>query len=139
MRRFIISITLALTVGYPLFAQSQAVTLRAARVIDGTGAVLTNAVVEVSGGKVVKVDQRSGPVTYNLGEATILPGLIDVHVHIGYHFGKDGRAQNRGETPAEMALYAAENAYLTLMNGFTTVQSVGAASDKTICVGGAAS
>jgi len=53
-----------------------------------------------------------------------------VHVHIGYHFGKDGRAQNQGETPAEMALFAAENAWVTLMNGFTTVQSVGAASDK---------
>ena len=35
-----------------------------------------------------------------------------------------------GETPAEMALYAAENAWVTLINGFTTVQSVGAASDK---------
>ena len=53
-----------------------------------------------------------------------------MHVHIGYHFGKDGRAQNRGETPAVMALYAAENAWTTLINGFTTVQSVGAASDK---------
>ena len=56
--------------------------------------------------------------------------MIDVHVHIGYHFGKDGRAQNQGETPAEMALFAAENAWVTLINGFTTVQSVGAASDK---------
>jgi imidazolonepropionase-like amidohydrolase len=51
-------------------------------------------------------------------------------VHLGYHFGKDGRAQNRGETPAEMAFYAAENAWVTLINGFTTVQSVGAAADK---------
>ena len=53
--------------------------------------------------------------------------MIDMHVHIGYHFGKDGRAQNQGETPAEMALFAAENAWVTLINGFTTVQSVGAA------------
>jgi len=56
--------------------------------------------------------------------------MIDVHVHIGYHFGKDGRAQNRGETPAEIAFYAAENAWTTLVNGFTTVQSVGQAADK---------
>ena len=59
-----------------------------------------------------------------------MPGLIDVHVHIGNHFNKDGRAQNQGETPAEMALFGAENAWVTLINGFTTVQSVGAASDK---------
>jgi imidazolonepropionase-like amidohydrolase len=68
-------------------------------------------------------------VTLDLGDATLMPGLIDVHVHIGYHFGKDGRARNDGESPAEMALFAAENAWLTLRNGFTTVQSLGAAGD----------
>jgi imidazolonepropionase-like amidohydrolase len=111
-------------------AQGPATTIRAARVIDGKGKVLQNATVEVQGSRIVKVDQRTGPVTYDLGNVTVMPGLIDVHVHIGYHFGKDGRAQNRGETPAEVALYAAENAWVTLMNGFTTVQSVGAAADK---------
>lgn len=116
----------------PALAQSAgAVTVRAARVLDGKGGQLTNATVEIAAdGRIVRVDQRTGPVTYDLGDVTLLPGLIDVHVHIGYHFGKDGRAQNRGETPAEMALYAAENAWTTLTNGFTTVQSVGAAGDK---------
>jgi imidazolonepropionase-like amidohydrolase len=111
-------------------AQEQTITIRAARVLDGKGGSLNNATVEVRGGTIVKVDQRTGPVTYDLGNVTLLPGMIDVHVHIGYHFGKDGRAQNRGETPAELALYAAENAWTTLVNGFTTVQSVGAAGDK---------
>jgi imidazolonepropionase-like amidohydrolase len=114
----------------PALAQDQAVTLRAARVLDGKGGSLANATVELGGGKIVAVDQRTGPVTHDLGDVTLMPGLIDVHVHIGYHFGKDGRAQNEGETPAEMALYAAENAWTTLINGFTTVQSVGAPNDK---------
>lgn len=115
----------------PVAAQSAATTtIRAARVLDGRGGRLTNATVEIAGGRIVKIDQRTGAVSYDLGNVTLLPGLIDTHVHIGYHFGKDGRAQNRGETPAEMALYAAENAWTTLANGFTTVQSVGAASDK---------
>lgn len=105
-------------------------TIRAAHVIDGKGKVLQNATVEVEGSRIIKMDQRTGPVTYDLGRATLMPGMIDVHVHLGYHFGKDGRAQNRGETPAEMAFYAAENAWVTLINGFTTVQSVGAAADK---------
>jgi len=112
------------------FAQPQTVTIRAARVLDGKGGAVANATVEVSGDTIVKVDQRSGPVTYDLGNVTLLPGMMDVHVHIGYHFGKDGRAQNQGETPAEMALFSAENAWTTLMSGFTTVQSVGAASDR---------
>ena len=52
--------------------------------------------------------------------------MIDTHVHIGYHFGKDGRCAESRRDAAEMALYAAENAWVTLINGFTTVQSVGA-------------
>lgn len=119
--------------GVPTAAQSppgDVITVRAARVLDGKGGALENATVEIANGKIVRVDQRTGPVTYDLGAATLLPGMMDVHVHIGWHFGKDGRAQNDGETPAEMALYAAENAWVTLVNGFTTVQSAGALSDK---------
>jgi len=112
------------------FAQPQTITIRAARVLDGRGKQLTNAVVEVKGDKIAAVDQRAGAATYDLGNVTLMPGMIDVHVHIGYHFNKDGRADNRGETPAEEAIAAAGNAWTTLINGFTTVQSVGAASDK---------
>lgn len=111
-------------------AQAPAVTIRAARVLDGRGGMLANATVEVKDGVIVTVDRRPGPVTHDLGNRTLMPGLIDVHVHIGNHFGKDGRAQNQGESPADMALFAAENAWVTLMAGFTTVQSVGAAADK---------
>jgi imidazolonepropionase-like amidohydrolase len=111
-------------------AQAPAITIRAARVLDGRGGVLANATVEVKDGVIVAVDRRTGPVTHDLGNRTLMPGLIDVHVHIGNHFGKDRRAQNQGESPGDMALFAAENAWVTLMAGFTTVQSVGAAADK---------
>ena len=135
MRRFLLApLAIALIVVCPpsgrqtVLAQqlSGTVTVRAARVLDGRGATLQNAVIEIAGGRIVRVDQRSGPVTYDLGTATLLPGIIDTHVHIGYHFGKDGRASNEGETPVEMALFAAENAWATLINGITTVQSAGA-------------
>jgi imidazolonepropionase-like amidohydrolase len=130
MRIHLFALAVVLAIGADAGAQSQPTTIRAARVLDGKGRVLTNATVEVRNGKIAAVDQRTGPVTYDLGDATLLPGMIDVHVHIGGHFGKDGRAQNEGETPAEMALFGAENAYVTLLNGFTTVQSVGAPNDK---------
>ena len=125
-----LALGLACTLAVAARAQEQVVTLRAARVIDGRGKVIPNGTVEVVGGKITKLDQRTGPVTFDLGNATLLPGLIDVHVHIGYHFGKDGRAQNEGETESERTLYAAENAWVTLYNGFTTVQSVGQPGDK---------
>jgi len=113
-------------------AQTPSITIRAARVLDGRGGVIANGTIEVRDGVIVAIDRRAGPVTYDLGNRSLMPGLIDVHVHIGYHFGQDGRAQNQGESPAEMALSAAENAWTTLMAGFTTVQSVGAASDKAL-------
>ena len=77
------------------------VTLRAARVLDGRGGTLQNAVVEISGDRIVRVDQRTGPVTVDLGAATLLPGMIDTHVHIGYPF-REGRpgAATRARRPS---------------------------------------
>ena len=100
--------------------------LRAARVLDGTGKIIENASVVVSGTTIASLDVSSRfPVDIDLGSATLLPGLIDVHSHIGWHFGADGRYEPRAPTPAKDVLYAAENAYLTLMAGFTTIQSPG--------------
>jgi imidazolonepropionase-like amidohydrolase len=111
-------------------AQPAETTIRAARVIDGRGQVLRDTVVTVRDGRIAAIGARTGPVTIDLGAATLLPGFIDTHVHIGWHFGPDGRYVTGREDPAIAALYGAENAYVTLMAGFTTVQSVGAASDK---------
>ena len=107
-----------------------AVTVRAARMIDGRGQTATNQTVFLRGSKIERVGTSPGPVTYDLGSLTLLPGFIDTHVHIGWHFGPDGRYVSGREPPDEAALYGAENAYVTLLSGFTTVQSVGAASDK---------
>src|SRR5262245_21634120 len=81
--------------GAAAYAQDQTITIRAARVLDGKGGSLQTATVEVRGNAIVKVDQRTGPVTYELGDVTLLPGMIDTHVHIGYHF-TNGRADNEG-------------------------------------------
>jgi imidazolonepropionase-like amidohydrolase len=101
-------------------------------VLDGRGGMLTNAVVEVRGSKIVAVDQRSGPVTYDLGQSTVLPGLIDVHVHMNWYFGPGGRYGERDVTAGYVADAILDNARQTLLAGFTTVQSLGAASDKAL-------
>ncbi|MBI1872504.1 MAG: amidohydrolase family protein [Acidobacteria bacterium] len=110
-------------------AQDRPVVIRAGTLLDGKGGTARNVTIVVQGTRVTRVESTTGAVTYDLSRLTVLPGLIDTHVHIGQHFGKDGRADSRGETLAEAALFGAENAYLTLMAGLTTVQSVGAASD----------
>jgi imidazolonepropionase-like amidohydrolase len=111
-------------------AQQGELRIRAARVLDGTGQLLENATIVVRGSSIAAIEPPSSkPVDIDLGQSTLLPGLIDVHAHIGWHFGQNGRFEPRASTPAEDILYAAENAYVTLMAGFTTVQSPGQPGD----------
>jgi imidazolonepropionase-like amidohydrolase len=113
-----------------LSAQSGTITIRAASAFDGRGRSVPNATVVVRGGKIVSVESAAtGAATYDLRGLTLLPGLIDTHVHLDTHFGRDGRATSQGETPQQSILYEAENAYITLMAGFTTVQSIGSPLD----------
>ncbi|HZQ91875.1 MAG TPA: amidohydrolase family protein [Terriglobales bacterium] len=60
---------------------------------------------------------------------TVLPGWIDAHVHITWSFGADGKNAGAGQTTPEAAYRSAENAWRTLMAGFTTVQSIGSPTD----------
>ena len=106
--------------------QQNEIRIRGARLLDGTGRALERATVLVKGSAIAAIESpSSGAVDIDLGQATLLPGLIDVHAHIGWHFGADGRFEPRAQTLAQESLYAAENAYLTLMAGFTTIQSPG--------------
>ena len=119
-----------LLAGAALHAQQSELRIRAARVLDGTGQVLANATIVVSGSRITDIETTgSKPADIDLGQSTLLPGLIDVHSHIGWHFGSNGRYEPRAATPAQDVLYAAENAYVTLMAGFTTIQSPGQLGD----------
>jgi len=110
-------------------AEDDALTLRAGTLIDGKGGVTRDAVVVIEGSRIARIGGEPKGTVHDLSRLTVLPGLIDTHVHISSHFGKDGRYTNEGETPAQFILYAMENAYRTLMAGFTTVQSIGAPQD----------
>jgi imidazolonepropionase-like amidohydrolase len=111
-------------------AQDQPIIIKARSAFDGRGRIVPNATVVVQKGMIVSLTSGgAAPATYDLRGLTLLPGLIDTHVHLDTHFGKDGRATSQGETPAQSILYEAENAYVTLMAGFTTVQSIGSPLD----------
>jgi imidazolonepropionase-like amidohydrolase len=105
------------------------IVIAASAVFDGNGRVLRNTRIAVDGSEIAAVDRKAGPVDYDLRGLTVLPGWIDAHVHLTWSFGKDGKNLNGGGTTQEDAYRTASNAWVTLMAGFTTVQSVGSPGD----------
>jgi imidazolonepropionase-like amidohydrolase len=127
------ALLMALVLASPASAQDAPITIRAGRLLDGRGGVQTGANVVVKGGRIASVGTATEGAVYDLSRFTVLPGGIDTHVHVGSHFDRDGKAHNEttGREPAEQGmLHAVENAYVTLMAGITTVQSMGARSDR---------
>lgn len=120
---------LVLGTAFTLAAQENPVVIAANTVFDGRGNVLYNTRIVIENGKIVRLDPKATPVTYDLRGLTVLPGWIDAHVHITYHFGPNGKFEDPNETPQQAELAIASNAFATLMGGFTTIQSVGAADD----------
>jgi imidazolonepropionase-like amidohydrolase len=110
------------------------VVLHAARLIDGTGsAPVADGVVVVTDDRIVAAGRRgsvaepAGARVIELGDATLLPGFIDAHVHIaGRTLGDPaGDAAAVRDFPATAAILGVENARRTLMAGFTTVRNAG--------------
>ena len=138
-RLFVVTLLLVLASawpGTPALGQPQDETtvLRAARVLDGRGAVLEDRDLVVRDGRIVEIVARGagrGDRVYDLSAVTVLPGYIDTHVHIGNHFDDDGKVHREENDPsvAHATLHGAENAYRTLMNGVTTMQSLGSPRD----------
>ena len=130
----VVAVIAILVIATCAFAQEHAVVLRAGTIIDGTGHVLHDVGIVIDGGKITRIGPPSqwppSAKVYDLSQFTVLPGWIDTHVHIAWHFGSDGRAETRGETPQQGAYAAEANAWATLRAGFTTVQSLGAPEDK---------
>src|SRR5713226_6938788 len=114
---------------------AQPVVIRTTTVYDGAGRVLQNEEIVIEGARISRIADAKSRATYDLGGLTVMPGWIDTHVHLGWHFNKEGRLAAGGgsgsqERPSEAALYAAGNAQATLMGGFTAVQSLGSAIDS---------
>jgi imidazolonepropionase-like amidohydrolase len=109
--------------------------LRAGTVLDGRGGAQHNVDILVVGGRIARIAPRgavpAGARLIDLGDRTVLPGLIDAHTHPVWYFNRQNRLHTAsdGDTPAQSMLAATANAYATLMGGFTTIQSVGSRSD----------
>lgn len=126
----LISLTILLLVSTAIGQTlSKRIVIAADVVLDGKGNVLRNTRIIIEGSKIVAINSKAGPVDYDLRGLTVMPGWIDAHSHITWSFGPDGKNGGAGRTTQEAAYAAQENAWATLMAGFTTIQSVGSPTD----------
>jgi imidazolonepropionase-like amidohydrolase len=131
----ILGILLVVSGSTPLYSspapsESQPIFIGASTVLDGRGHTLHDVRILIEDSKIVRIEPRAaGPADYDLSGLTVLPGWIDAHVHITWIFGKDGKNAGAAGTSQEDAYKSASNAWVTLMAGFTTVQSVGSPND----------
>ncbi|MFL6439653.1 MAG: amidohydrolase family protein [Terriglobales bacterium] len=115
-----------------VLAQRGPIRISAAKAFDGRGRVLDHVCIEVRDDKIASIQQAKcqPEATFDLTGFTVLPGWIDSHVHITWHFGPNGHFGEKNELPERATLEAEGNAWRTLMAGFTTVQSLGSPEDK---------
>lgn len=124
-------ISLMLAALFSQGALAQRVTVvRASRWLDVVGGEVRSPANIVIEGSVIRSvgprDAPAGATTIDLGDVTLLPGLIDTHTHLTMDFEGDWADRPVHELAADAALRGARNAMRTLQAGFTTVRDVGA-------------
>ena len=126
MKRLAILFVLAITT---TFAQQRTIVLHAARLLDvESGRILTPGEVLVRGDRIVEVGSSvthpSGAETIDLGDRTLMPGLIDAHVHLFLHPGEEDM-QTVEESVPQRTILATLAARDDLMAGFTAERDMG--------------
>ena len=114
-----------------LATPAKTIVLKAARMLDGRGGIVAPAVVLIEGDRITDAGSDlkipAGAQVVDLGGATLLPGLIDLHTHLCGKYGVHWEDELIKTTPAFSALWGAHNAQVTLLAGFTTVRDMGTA------------
>jgi imidazolonepropionase-like amidohydrolase len=129
MRAFVCLVGLTATA----FAAPKTIVVKAAHLFDGkSDRIVSPGVVVVQGTKIVaagtKVTEPAGAEVIDLGNATLMPGLIDAHTHLSGESTDDWSKDQLDYfrvLPTEQTLQAVVFAKRTLMAGFTTVRDVG--------------
>lgn len=110
---------------------SQETLIHCGKLLDTeNGQVLNEQTITISGNKIIKVEKgyasaKSGQTIIDLSSKTVMPGFIDMHVHIEGETNPKRYLETFTKNEADVAFTAAEIAERTLMAGFTTVRDLG--------------
>lgn len=111
------------------YTYSQIVVLKAASMLDvRKGAIITPAVILIKDGIIEEINPKKipqGVETIDLAGKMLLPGLIDMHVHLASGDTNYNASSLVMESTAYAALRSVRNAQRDLMAGFTTLRAVG--------------
>jgi imidazolonepropionase-like amidohydrolase len=105
--------------------------LHCGTLIDGvSNAAKTEMTIIVEKNRITGIEKgystaQSGDEIIDLKSKTVLPGLMDMHVHLENETSKDAATKRMSMTPADIAFEAQKNGLTTLMAGFTTVRDLG--------------
>ena len=134
MIRAVLLATASLLIASPALAETYLITARNA-IIDPAVGLTGPVAITVTDGIIVKVENGPGPeivsadtIIVSLGDKVLLPGLIDLHVHLTGDPGGDYR--DEAVDPDEWGVVmGVKNAALTVKAGFTTVREAGSAQN----------
>ncbi|AEE18781.1 imidazolonepropionase-like amidohydrolase [Dokdonia sp. Hel_I_63] len=124
-------LSLLLVVFTSFMLSGQETLLHCGKLIDTeNGKVLTEQTVTILGNSIIKVEKgyasaKSGQTIIDLKSKTVMPGFIDMHVHVESETNPKQYLETFTKNEADVAFTAAEIAERTLMAGFTTVRDLG--------------
>ena len=112
-------------------ANSKSLLIKPKQILDVRSGILVNADILIESGVIVKVSKNIPIMSHyeiiDLQDMTILPGLMDAHVHLTGNTDLKGH-EGISESSYLATIYGVKNAKQTLMAGFTTVRNVGASN-----------
>lgn len=121
---------LVLCVSTLAIAQADLTYLHCGRILDGTGGELTEQTIVVEGKNILRIEAgysgaSAGAKVVDLKRSTVMPGFIDLHVHVESELNPRAYSERYTMNPSDVALRATTYMRRTLDAGFTTVRDLG--------------